>query len=105
MKNWKSTLGGALAALGTFLFGAPVVMNATSPDFPKPIMVWCMLAGFLMQGVGIFFGHMFSADAKDLKEVAAQVQVNKEQIQAEKKQSDTRFLRQEAKNDSVGAKD
>jgi len=80
MKNWKSTLGGAVAAFGTFLFGAPVVINSVSPDFPKPFMVACMATGFILQGVGIFFGHLFSADAKEVKTMAAQVQENSSAI-------------------------
>jgi len=80
MKNWRSTLGGSLAAFGTFLFGAPVVMNATSTDFPKPIMVWCMVAGFVCQGLGIFFGHLFSADAKDVQSLKQDVKSNTEAI-------------------------
>ena len=80
MKNLRSSISGSCAAFGTFLFGAPVVLNATSPDFPKPVMVWCMVAGFVMQGLGIFFGHLFGADAKSLRCVEKQVESNKASI-------------------------
>lgn len=73
----KSTFGGALAAFGIFLFGAPTLMNTMSPDFPKPIAVWCMGIGILLNGLGIFFGHLFSASSKDVKNLTEKVEINR----------------------------
>ncbi len=55
-------------------------MNAMSPNFPTKFMVWCMGAGFILQGCATFCSHFFAADAKALSEVAAQVQQNSVQI-------------------------
>ena len=76
----KSTLGGAFAAFGIFLFGAPTLLNTMSPDFPKPIAVWCMGLGILFNGFGIFFGHLFAADAKQVKVLTEKVESNRVQI-------------------------
>ncbi len=80
----KSTLGGALSAFGVFLFGAPALINATSPDFPKPAMVWLMGTGLILNGLGIFFGLLFSADSKHLKELGEKVEANTTQIASTK---------------------
>jgi len=80
----KSTIGGAFAAFGIFLFGAPTLLNTMSPDFPKPIAVWCMGLGILFNGIGIFFGHLFAADAKDVKCLSEKVESNRTEIVATK---------------------
>ena len=80
MRNIKSTIGGSLAAFGIFLFGAPTLINTMSPDFPKPFAVWCMGIGILLNGLGIFFGHLFAADAKEVKCLSEQVESNRTQI-------------------------
>ncbi len=80
MKNWRSTLGGSLSAFGTFLFGAPMLINAASPNFPKPFMLFCMGFGILLMGFGTFFGHFFAADAKDVQILAKNVDQNASQI-------------------------
>jgi len=76
----KSTIGGAFAAFGIFLFGAPTLLNTMSPDFPKPFAVWCMGLGILFNGIGIFFGHLFAADARDVKCLSEKVESNRVQI-------------------------
>jgi hypothetical protein len=49
MKNWKTTLGGALAALGIYLVNSQVgILN---------------LVGQIMQAVGVFFVGYAAVDA------------------------------------------
>jgi len=80
MRNIKSTIGGALGAFGVFLFGAPTLLNTMSPDFPKPFAVWCMGLGLLLNGLGIFFGHLFAADAKEVQCLSKKVESNSSEI-------------------------
>lgn len=63
MKNWKTTIGGACAALGTFLLGVPLVMTSASFTVPNKLMLYSMIGGLALQGFGVFFGHLFAVDA------------------------------------------
>ena len=100
----KTTLAGALAALGTFLFGVPYMLNTVSPDFPKTFSVFCMGLGIFCTGGGIFLGHLWSADSKDLDKLTEKVETNRSQI-AETKEAvrtgDTSVLN-ETKTQVVG---
>lgn len=81
MKNWKSTISGSVAALGTFLFGAPVALAIVGSDLiPMKWVRVLVLFGFVLQGLGIFFGHLFAADAKAVSNLKAQVDENAEAI-------------------------
>ena len=62
MQNWRTNLGGAFAALGTFLFGASATMKIADFDVPSTFVKLCLMAGFLMQGAGIFYMALHSAD-------------------------------------------
>ena len=84
----KSTLGGALAAFGTFLFGVPYMLNTMSADFPKAIPLWCMGMGLLFNGLGIFFTALFSADSKEVSDLTKQVESNRIALSAKKEQSE-----------------
>lgn len=64
MINWKTTLGGAVFALGTFLMGAATVANMTSFEMPTNFVRDCVIAGFFMQGIGGFFTALFARDRK-----------------------------------------
>lgn len=88
MTNWKSTLGGALAALGTFLFGGPLALTVAGVQMPQKLLVALVVIGFLCQGLGIFFGHLWSADAKNLSLVARRVDENSAAIRT----GDTRLM-------------
>lgn len=76
LKSNRTTLGGALGAFGVFLQGASLTINATSPNFPGKFLTGCIIAGFLMQGVGIFFAHLWAADEKEVAKVKEQVREN-----------------------------
>lgn len=73
MRNWQSTLGGSVAALGIFLFGGPIALSVCGVDIPKNVMQAFVVTGFVLQGVGVFFAHLFGADAKAVKELTAKV--------------------------------
>lgn len=64
MTSWKTTLGGACAALGTFLWGAPVAIKQFSPDtvMDAGLVKWCLIIGLVMTGAGIFFTALFARD-------------------------------------------
>lgn len=80
MKSRKTTLAGALAALGVFLNGVPYILNTMSPNFPTSFAVLCMKVGIICTGAGIFLQALWSADSKDLKQLSKQVETNRSQI-------------------------
>jgi len=61
MKNWKTTLGGSLSALGTTLMGAGVVPSLTSMTAAENLK-WLVITGFVVQALGGFFSSLFAAD-------------------------------------------
>lgn len=64
MRNWRTNLGGACAALGTFLFGASYMFKSMEVDIPPAFVKGCMMMGFMMQGGGIFYMALQAADKK-----------------------------------------
>lgn len=68
LRNWKTTIGGAFAALGTFMVGIPLAMASASFSVPSKLMIWCIFVGLTFQGCGIFFGHLFAVDATTVDE-------------------------------------
>lgn len=62
MINWRTTLGGAIFGLGTFLQGGILVSNWTSMDLPSQFSKYCLMAGFLLQGIGGFVTAIFARD-------------------------------------------
>lgn len=74
MRSWKTTLGGSLAGLGTFLWGVPVALMqfkelALSPEITK----WCIVIGLAASAGGVFFTGLFGRDnnvsSEDVKRV------------------------------------
>jgi len=63
MKDWRTTLGGALSSLGTTLAG--VSATATFSGFHPDTMKWFMLSGFILSALGKFFAHLWAADTAD----------------------------------------
>ena len=61
MNNWKTTIGGALSALGTSIAGIATVSAFTEPDYKK-LAVYCIIAGALLSAFGKFFGLLFAQD-------------------------------------------
>jgi hypothetical protein len=74
-KSWKTTLGGALASLGTFLWGAPVALKTFDVAMPVWVPLWCILAGLVANAAGVFIAGLFSRDndvtSEDVKEAKA----------------------------------
>jgi hypothetical protein len=64
MTSWKTTLGGALAALGTFLWGVPIGIKTAFPEFvlDPEIVKWCVLGGIIASGGGVLFMGLFGRD-------------------------------------------
>jgi hypothetical protein len=65
MKSWKSTLGGALSALGTALMGVGIIPQLSSE--PNRTLTSIALAGFICSALGQFFGHLFAADTTQVQ--------------------------------------
>ena len=69
MKNWRTTISGALGSLGTTIAGASVffaMYKSDDFDMPPAVMKYCVLAGFAISALGKFFGMLFAADAANL---------------------------------------
>jgi hypothetical protein len=63
MKSWKTSLGGALAAVGGMLAGAGVLTQFSgAPEYAKELCWWLVLLGFLMTSFGAGFGLLFARD-------------------------------------------
>lgn len=60
MRSWKTTLGGALGALGTALMGIGVVPQLSGT--PSKFLTVVAGVGFACNALGIFFGHLFAVD-------------------------------------------
>jgi len=69
--NWKSTLGGAFGAAGTMMVGIGVVPQLGGT--PNKFLTYVALVGFGFNVVGTFLGHLFAADASELKSVQQQM--------------------------------
>lgn len=78
MRNWKSTIGGAFGALGTALMGIGIVPQLGGS--PSTLLTYIALAGFICNAIGIFFGHLFAADAAAVRGLQAQMAVVPEAI-------------------------
>lgn len=65
VKSWHTTIGGALAGLGTFLWGVPVALNQF-PDvaLPTETAKWLILSGIIASGAGVFFTGLFARSHK-----------------------------------------
>lgn len=62
-RSWKTTLGGSLAALGAFLWGAPVALKAFDPELVSPgLGKWCIIFGLIANAGGVFFMGLFGRD-------------------------------------------
>jgi hypothetical protein len=74
MTNLRTTIAGALAATGTFLAGAPIAFAVFGSDFiPTAWARIFVVSGFAMQAVGLFFGHLFSADSQTVNQIKQDV--------------------------------
>jgi len=62
MRSWKTSLGGALAATGIFLAGAPMAMSACNVSIGDKLFAGCIIAGFFLQAAGTFVIGLFGRD-------------------------------------------
>lgn len=80
MTSWKTSLGGALAGVGTFLWGAPVALQqlnlgeVLSPGVTK----YCILIGLAASALGVFFIGLFGRDNGVTSEQVLQAKAEKE---------------------------
>ena len=71
IKNYKSTIAGAFSALGSTLMGVGIIPQLNGA--PSALLTWIALAGFIINAIGSFLGHLFAADAKTLGELSTVV--------------------------------
>lgn len=80
MKNWKTTVGGLLSAIGKGLSGGGVLVQLTqlfpNNKVPPSILLacwWIALTGVVLSIVGIVWTAFFAADAATVNNIAAAV--------------------------------
>ncbi len=97
MTNWRTTIGGAISATGTTLFGVGTVVQFTDVSHDiKNTLIYIAIAGFLMSAVGKGVTSFFAADAQTLKDVVNQTNVNTIQIADTKtKLEETQFIKKD----------
>lgn len=96
-KSWKSTLGGALSALGTSLMGIGIVPQLSGE--PNKTQSAVALAGFICCACGQFFGLLFAADKS---EVQAALNAQSDSIAQIKGDTSQLKLESKAKSSNVG---
>lgn len=60
-RSWKTTISGSLSALGKTLMGIGVVPQLGA-GAASPWLSYIAIAGFVLDALGGFFGHLFAAD-------------------------------------------
>jgi hypothetical protein len=78
MPHWKTTLGGSLSAFGKALIGIGIVPQLGG--LPSKVLTGIALAGFVIDAVGSFLGHLFAADAAQVASMATAVNANTKSI-------------------------
>ena len=96
MKSWKTTLGGALGAFGKTLVGIGVVPQLSGT--PSLLLTYITVAGFILEAVGDFIGHLFSADTQQVQKMQKQIDAVPSAISS----GDTEFLKKEISEQHVG---
>lgn len=83
-----------------------ILPNKTSDNID--LLWWVAFIGFIFNGVGVFFGHLFAADVKDVKRNSNQI----EDIKAQMSQvpnavetHDTNFLRSSINKANIETKE
>lgn len=61
MRDWRTTIGGSLHALGTAICGIGVVPGLTDVTYAEKFK-WVVIAGFIIQALGVFFTGLFAMD-------------------------------------------
>lgn len=71
MNGYKTTLGGALSALGKTLMGIGIVPQLAGT--PSHLLLWIATTGFLLDAIGGFIGHLFAADSRSVERLQNQM--------------------------------
>lgn len=74
MKNWRTTIGGAVSSLGTGLIGMSIV-----PQLAGMKSNWLLgitVAGYIINLVGKFLTALFAADASTVQTLTDQLNAN-----------------------------
>jgi hypothetical protein len=74
VSDYRTTIGGALSALGKTLMGVGIVPQLSGT--PNTYLTVCAAIGFVLDAIGGFFAHLFAADAKEVRQLTAQVNQN-----------------------------
>jgi hypothetical protein len=83
MKSWKTSLGGAMAAVGGMLAGAGVLTQFSgAPEYAKELCWWLVLLGFLLTSFGAGFGLLFARDNNVTSEEVQAAKAAKEEKKA-----------------------
>jgi len=61
MNNWKTTIGGALSALGTSIAAIAAATAFTEPDYKK-LAIYFLVCGGMLSAFGKFFALLFAQD-------------------------------------------
>jgi hypothetical protein len=61
LKDWRTTIGGALTSAGHMLQGIGLVPQLAGT--PSRALTYICLAGFVLGALGTFFTGLFAADA------------------------------------------
>jgi hypothetical protein len=92
MNNYRSTIGGAFAAVGTLILGGGLLTGYLDV-LPMGFVMSLIITGIICQMLGVFFNGLFAADARVLKEVSKQVDRHTNALQGGPiKASDTKFF-------------
>lgn len=73
MTSVKTTIGGALSALGKTLLGIGVVPQLGGVH--SDTLTYVAVAGFILDAIGGFFAHLFAADAAALRNIQDQMKL------------------------------
>lgn len=78
MTHYKTTIGGALSALGTTLMGIGLVPQVA--EGPSEVLTYVALSGFVLNAVGTFLVHLFAADKEEVKKLIEASETNTKRL-------------------------
>lgn len=74
MKNWKTTIGGAVSVLGTSLIGFGILPQLSGAS--SKLLTYTAFVGFVLSALGKATTALFAADAAKVELIAAQTDIN-----------------------------
>jgi len=85
MRSWKTTFGGSLAAVGTFLWGVPLAMTQFDGVLlSAEVSKWCVIIGLVASASGVLFAGLFGRDNDVSTEEVKAIALKKLQAQEAK---------------------